>query len=208
HSRECDWRRRARRSPAGARQGPAPEKTPAPPQATPHSRRRPTRASRASCSSPDDRRVPFVRIWIISGLRPNHEGTKKDEEHEESFVWFLYLRFFVSSWFRRGLTIRHAAAILAFAKALPEPVEGNLEHVEIAQLAGERNRGVCIVQRPREDQVDVAIRQPAMRTQPHSAKLGQVESRPALSPHRAAIAPDDKIPDPVCGPVERPCGGG
>src|SRR5262245_24269520 len=91
---------------------------------------------------------------------------------------------------------------------LLESVEGEVEDVEIAQLAGEGDAGVGVVEGAGEDEVDVAVGESAVGTQPHSVQPGQVERGFTLTQHGGAVADDDEIADTVGGKIELSGGGG
>jgi len=50
------------------------------------------------------------------------------------------------------------------SKSLSQSVQNEIEHIEVSQWTGERDIRVLIIQWPREHQVNVSLREPAMRT--------------------------------------------
>ena len=62
-----------------------------------------------------------------------------------------------------------------------QAVQREIEHVEIAELPAEGDVGVLIAQRVRKHEIDVAIREPAVRTETHAAEFGEIQRRFAFS---------------------------
>jgi hypothetical protein len=71
-----------------------------------------------------------------------------------------------------GWKYRRPYAGVVFLGGSTQAVQHEIEYIEIAKLPAEGDVGVLIAQGARKHEIDVAIREPAVRTEAHAAEFG------------------------------------